>query len=115
MTARIWTLCCIILLAAAPVARADTFAVRQEIADAKAAIDRVFQNMPGMQGLGASPDKDLAPIQEIAAEAERNLRDAQRQAQKISNIHDEAWAVAYARAAKAMAETADELRRKMHY
>lgn len=100
-------------LVLAGAAAAEDFAVRAEIAEAQAALDTVFQNLPGMGGLGAIPDRDLAPIQEIADHAERALREAKRQAQALRGTHDEARAVAHARAAKAYALTADELRRKL--
>ena len=94
---------------------AEEMPVRAEIAAAQEAIASVHSNLPGMGGLGVVPDKDLEPIQALASEAERQLRSAQRQAQSIASIYDEAWAVAHARAAQAFARTADELRRKQGY
>jgi hypothetical protein len=85
-------------------------AVQAEIAAALEAINKVIPALPGMGGDGVLPEIDLKAIHGLVGEAEKLVREARRHAQNLKTVHDEEWAVGYARAALAMAQTADRLR-----
>lgn len=86
-----------------------------EIRTALAALDAAHGQLGGMGGLGAIAEDDLKVIQGLLGEGERLIREARRRAQEAKTKQDEAWAIGYARAGKAMVESADDYRRANGY
>lgn len=89
--------------------------VRKEIATAIEAVNAVVPSLPGMGGIGVLPEADIQAIHGLVNEGEKLLREARRRAQDLKTPHDEEWAIGHARAALAMAQSADRLRLRLGY
>jgi hypothetical protein len=97
--------------AAGPAAAQEpqAFDMRGAISEVLTALDRVATAMPGMGGAGVIPEPDLSALNGMIGESEKLLRKAQVYARDSETVIDQAWAVAYARAALSIALAAYEL------
>ena len=91
----------------------ERFDAQAEIAAAQSALTFLEMSRGGMGGLGVMPEPDLAAINDMIGESERLLREAKRYAGDIKSVHDLAWCVGYARAARELALAATELGREL--
>ena len=98
-----------------PSAAQEGFDVNAEVRDAIEAIENTHASLGGMGGLGVIPEPDLSVIQGMLGEAESLLREARALVQDAPSLQDGAWAVGYARAAKAMALAVNEYRVNQGY